>query len=54
MDYGRKPNHGWWINNWKQMNSENQKYCVIVPVFNGESSIEELTDQIVMSFEKSQ
>jgi glycosyltransferase involved in cell wall biosynthesis len=35
------------------MNSEDQKYCVIVPVFNGENSIEELTNQIVDAFENS-
>jgi glycosyltransferase involved in cell wall biosynthesis len=35
------------------MNSTNQSYSVIVPVFNGEGSIEELCDEIITSFESS-
>ncbi len=36
------------------MNSTQQKYSVVVPVFNGQDSIEELTTRIIHTFENSE
>ncbi len=36
------------------MNMNSQSYSIVVPVFNGENSIEELTDLIISTFEESE